>query len=204
MTLHLGPDWQHDLWTSRYSLRFELSSGESFVTKLTTSYDRARCLARKALPTEKILAVVATNPDPSMEVSAEWRGWVTGTGFDHLAKLGVPTDSCLFAWKGYWWPDDVDDPEAEPWDQRAVSITWEQADILIWNQVAHDLGMAPTAPVMSKLVDIERGVCVNIYDDRGMDVISLTETPTAELYSEFHDWLLDYDRARMAAVFETG
>lgn len=205
MTLTLGPNWQLDLSASPYWLRFELDDGEyvgRYVTKFKNSYDRARCLARMALPNESVLAVIAAYPNPSIEIEAKWRGWNTGTGFDHLAEMGVPTSSALTSWLGYWWAEEEDDPEVEPWDQRAVSLTWEQADILIWNQIAQDLGIAPRAPALSKFVDIERGVCVNVYDDRGMDVISLTKEPTAALYSQCHSWLLDCDRSRMAAIFE--
>ncbi len=95
-----------------------------------------------------------------------------------------------------------DDPEQEPWVHRAVNLTWEEADILLWNQVAQDMGVSPRAPVLSKLVDLARGVSVDAYDDRGMDVTSLTKEPTAGLYDQFNTWLLDYDRSRMAEAFE--
>ncbi len=57
--------------------------------------------------------------------------------------------------------DQAIDDEAAPWVHRAVRLTWAQADILLWSQVAHDIGIMPQAPVMSKLVDLERGVSVN-------------------------------------------
>lgn len=206
MTFSFGPEWQSDIWASPYWLRFELADGaylSSYVTRFTNSFDRARRLARMALPTKNIIGIIAAYPDPSLEMSAEWHEWTTGTGFEHLEKLGVSTDVALASWRGYWWPDEDADPEVEPWDQRAVSLTWEEADVLLWNQIAQDLGVAPRAPVFAKLVDLERGICVNAYDDRGMDIIALTKEPLVSLYEECNDWLLDYDRARMAAVFES-
>ncbi|MGL3821468.1 DUF3885 domain-containing protein [Sphingopyxis sp. R3-92] len=206
MTLSPGPNWQRDLWISPYWLRFELDDGEHagrYVTKFTTSYDRARKLARMALPSEIVVGIIAAFPDPSMELNADWLGWTTGTGFEHLAQLGVSTDSAFAEWGGFWWPDDEGDPEAEPWIQRAVCLTWEQVDVLLWNQIAQDLGIAPRAPVFAKFVDLAQGICVNAYDDRGMDVTSLTKKPLEELYSQCSSWLLDYDRGRMAAVFES-
>ena len=205
MTLSLGPDWQRDVWTSPYRLRFELDDGEylgRYVTKFTTSYDRARKLARIALPSENVVGIIAAFSEPSRELSAERLGWTTGTAFGHLAEMGVQTDAPLAEWEGFWWPDEENDPEAEPWAQRAVNLTWQQADILLWNQVAQDLGVAPRAPVFAKLVDQGRGVCVNAYDDRGMDVTALSRKPLEELYSRCGSWLLDHDRNRMAAVFE--
>jgi hypothetical protein len=54
---------------------------------------------------------------------------------------------------------------------------------------------------MSKLIDLERAVSVNAYDDRGMDITALTQSALHEVYTRFDHWLLDYDRARMAEAF---
>jgi len=83
-----------------------------------------------------------------------------------------------------------------------VRLNWDQADILLWNQVAHDIGVTPQAPIKAKLLDAERGVSVNAYDDRGMDITALSKEPISELYSRFETWLLDYDRPRMLEAFQ--
>lgn len=202
MSLLLGPDWERDLLASPYRLRFELSQGDSDVTMFTRSYDRARALARAALPSEELVGVIAAYPDPRRELGAKRLGWTTGTAFGHLEEMGVPTGSPLSSWSGHFWPDDASDGEAKPWVHRAVRLTWDQADILLWNQIAHDIGLMPQAPVVSKLVDLERGVSVNAYDDRGMDVTAVTKAPVAGLYKQFDTWLLDYDRPRMAEAFD--
>ena len=59
------------------------------------------------------------------------------------------------------------DADTRPWEHRAVSLTWDQCDILLWSQIARDIGVMPQAPVLSKLVDLQRGVTVYAYDDRG-------------------------------------
>ena len=204
MTISLGSNWQRDLWRSPYWLRFELDDGEyvgRYVTKFISSYDRAREVARRALPSQEIVGIIGFFPNPSLEMNAECLGWTSGSGAQNLADLGVSTDAAIAEWEGYWWPDDVDDPEAEPWVQRAVHLNWEEVDILLWNQIAQDLGIAPRAPVFSKFVDLAKGVCVYAYDDRGMDVTCLNKAPLEELYDQCNDWLLDFDRERMAAVF---
>jgi hypothetical protein len=61
---------------------------------------------------------------------------------------------------GYTYPDQEEDAEARPCEHREVSVTWDQADILLWSQIAHDIGVTPQAAVLSKLVDVERGVTV--------------------------------------------
>lgn len=202
MILSVGPDWERELWASPFRLRFELNQGGSYVTMFTSSYDRARVLARAALRTDDLVGVIAAYPDPKRELGAKWRGWTKGTAFGHLEEMGVPTEPHLATWSGHRAPDQAIDDEAEPWVHRAVRLTWDQADILLWNQVAHDIGVMPQAPVMSKLVDLERGVSVNAYDDRGMDVTSIARETISGLYQQFDKWLLDYDRPRMAEAFE--
>ncbi|MXP26396.1 DUF3885 domain-containing protein [Altererythrobacter indicus] len=206
MILSLEPNWQRELWASPYRLRFELCDGDHvgrYLTKFTRSFDRARCLARMALPTDSVTGIIGAFPHPSMVMNAQQYGWTTETGFEQLSELGVSCEAALGSWSGFWWPGDEADPEAEQWVQRAVSLTWDEADIFLWNQIALDLGVEPRAPVLTKLVDLERGVCVNAYDDRGMDITALTKEPLVELYSQFNSWLLDDDRNRMAAVFES-
>ena len=198
--ISFGPEWQRGLWQSPYRLRFELNQGGTYVNMFTSSYDRARRLARAALPSEQVIAVIAACPNPTAELGAEWRGWAGRAAYDVLAEMGVPAAPSNAAWVGNIYPDG-EDPEAHPREHRAVSVTWDQADILLWNQIAHDIGVTPQAPVLSKLVDVERGVVVYAYDDRGMDIVALSPDPIAGLYSRFDTWLLDYDRPRMAEAF---
>ena len=202
MALSSGPDWQRDLWTSPYRLRFELSQGGSYVNMFTSSYDRARALARAALPTDEVIGVIAADPHPKKVAAAKWRGWTKGTSLEILETMGVPTEPALATWRGYWWAEEAADEEAEPVVQRAVRLNWDQADILLWNQIACDIGVRPHAPVMAKLVDLERGVSVNTYDDRGMDITALAKAPISELHARFETWLLDFDRPRMLEAFQ--
>ncbi|RYF90067.1 MAG: DUF3885 domain-containing protein [Caulobacteraceae bacterium] len=197
--LSLGPDWQRDLSASPYRLRFELNAGGPYVTMFTGSYDRARALARAALPGDQVTAVVAAYHSPKREFGAKWRGWTKGTAFEILENMGVPTEPVINTWSGYWWDGLEDD---EPWVHRAIRLTWDQADILLWNQCAHDMGVTPHAPVFSKLVDLERAVSVHAYDDRGMDITALSRATISDLYGQYDAWLLDYDRPRMSSALQ--
>jgi hypothetical protein len=201
MAISFGPGWQRELWASPYRLRFALNQGGSYVNMFTVSYDRARCLARAALPSERVIAVIAAYPNPSKELGATSRGWTGRAAYDVLGEMGVSTTPSEAAWVGYTYPYDEEDDEARPWEHRAVSVTWHQADILLWSQIAYDMGVTPQAPVLSKLVDVERGVTVYAYDDRGMDITALSPDPIAELYTRFDSWLLDHDRPRMSEAF---
>ena len=116
--------------------------------------------------------------------------------------MGVLTTPSEATWTGYFWPGDEEDVEVLPCEHRAVRATWDQADILLWSNIACDIGVKPKAPVLSKLVDVARGVTVYAYDDRGMDITALSADPIAELYTRFDAWLLDCDRPRMSEAFE--
>jgi hypothetical protein len=131
MALTLDADWQRELWMSPYRLRFELNQGGPDVNMFTGSYDRARTLARAALPTENIIAVVAAFPDPKRELGAKSKGWMKSGAFEILDEMGVATDPALATWAGYWWPHEEVDEDAKPWSHRAINITWDQADILL-------------------------------------------------------------------------
>jgi hypothetical protein len=118
------------------------------------------------------------------------------------ARDGGPDHPLRGDLDGLFWPGDEEDVEALPWEHRAVRLTWDQADILLWSNIANDIGVEPKAPALSKLVDVARGVTVYAYDDRDMDITASSADPIAELYTRFDAWLLDDDRPRMSEAFE--
>jgi hypothetical protein len=164
----------------------------------TSSYDRARQLARAALMSDRPLAIVADFAGPTWMLDGDTE--VTA-GFELLREMGVATDGAEAAWNGYVFPGGEEDDEKSPCEHRALAVTWGEADILLWNNIAQEVGVGPRAPVLSKLMDRERGIVVNAYDDRGMDIIALSPDPIQDLYRRFDAWLLDYDRPRMAEAF---
>jgi hypothetical protein len=48
-----------------------------------------------------------------------------------------------------------------------------------------------------------RGVMLHVCDDRDMDVRARDRGVIERLYQQFDTWLLDYDRPRMTAAFES-
>lgn len=41
-------------------------------------------------------------------------------------------------------------------------------------------------------------IIVHMYDDRGLDIIAATREPLMPIYRAFNDWILDFDRVRIA------
>jgi hypothetical protein len=164
----------------------------------TGSYDRARELARTALRSGELIGVIAAFPNPRSELFSDK---IDCNAFDILRDMGVPTHKFESAWWGHFYPEFEYDKESVPWEHRAIKLTWDQADILLWNNIAREIGIRPAVPALSKLVNLEQGICVYAYDDRGMDITALTVPAIAELYRHYDSWLLDSDRPRMAQIF---
>ena len=76
---------------------------------------------------------------------------------------------------------------------------------LLWASVAFEMDIRPKARWISTIhiADLRSRLALNVYDDRGMDVIGPSGGALLALYRKFNPWLLDYDRARMDAEFST-
>lgn len=189
-------------YSFEFALRFELSGSTGNRTEgFLRSIDRARAVVRAAFPDIEAVSVVLARIAPSpleREDGKELRA-LRWTGFRPRLRLleRLPLD-----------PDDeiFRATEGEPLLYRYLCTTGSPAtmadiDALIWNSCARDIGIQPKAHIDVFLVDYARGVAVHVYDDRGMDVVATTREAISGLYEQFGPWLLDYDRARMDAVF---
>ena len=195
----LTETWNLNLSTSAYRLRFELNASGASVSKFTAAYDRARALARAALGGEGCIAIVAADPTPwDKPCAIQKYGARCDSAFDVLDQMGVDTSSPLAVWQGAPY---LDYDGEMPWAFRAMHLSWVEADILLWSQIAADIGVQPVAPVIATLVDPARDVSVWAYDDRGMDITALSPEALMPLYREYDSWLLDYDRTRMMQAF---
>jgi hypothetical protein len=51
------------------------------------------------------------------------------------------------------------------------------------------------------IVDLDRGLALHAYDDRGMDVCGPSKAELSPIYREFKEWLLNHDRPAMDKMF---
>jgi hypothetical protein len=167
----------------------------------TRSYDRARELTRAALGISPPVGIVAAYRSPFWTITGGDAAGTAATCFNALKEMGVSTDEAEAHWKGFFHPGEEEDDDVAPYEHRAIHMTWDQADILLWNNLAQDIGVQPKAPVISALIDRARGISVFAYDDRGMDITALSPGPIEHLYRDYDSWLLDYDRPRMTEAF---
>lgn len=195
-----------NLWAARFGfedvrLRFELG-GQEFdnsvqpVPRFLQAHRRASTVA-DALFRESCIGVVAWNgrlPDPAGLPDEVDDGFVAlqSTGF-HAPQISE--------WQAVLYPDPGE--EADVWDVRSYDMGPDKIvrDTLLWHVVASEMPIYPSAPVVAFLIDPSKSVMMHIYDDRGMDVSAYDAATLHGLYAGFADWLLDYDRERMAKLF---
>ncbi|HYW07655.1 MAG TPA: DUF3885 domain-containing protein, partial [Longimicrobium sp.] len=101
------------------------------------------------------------------------------------------------------WTEDYEDEHGSE-QRRFVAFRAEPASLtrLAWVALGGDLGIRPAIRAAVTVADVERGILVHPYDDRGMDVIGPNRELMAAAYSRFTGYLLDYDRERMRCFFE--
>lgn len=195
------------LWATRSSaadvrLRFE-RGGEQFdniveqVPRFLQAHSRASTVA-DALFRDGCVGVVAWDGRKPYPAGLPRR---TIDGFVALRSTGFAVPQAT-DWRAPLYPDPSDD-EADVWTLRSYDLGRNKVarDTLLWHAVAAEMPIYPSAPVAVFLIDPETPLMLHVYDDRGMDVIGNAPAKLKKLYSRFADWLLDYDRERMAKLF---
>jgi Domain of unknown function (DUF3885) len=187
-------------YASAWALR--LSLGDAFEPgpyRFLQAIDRARAVSAAVFSDSAQLTVFAGFHDgerQSSRSSASFRG-LAKMGFsgsftkpekvplgdqDHIAAFGE--DLCR-----YWCRADIPNERV-------------QMDTLLWASVAQEGEILPKARWLDLYIaDLERGLVLHVYDDRGMDIVGPSKAALATHYHAFNAWLLDYDRVKMDAVF---
>ncbi|MBB3694797.1 DUF3885 domain-containing protein [Sphingomonas sp. BK580] len=197
--------WSH-LWTTRFSdkdvrLRFQLGGQFDNVTeqvpRFLQAHSRASTVADAAFR-NGCMGVVAWGGQRPSSTGLSRR---TKNGFTALQSTGfvVPQSA---EWHGPLYSD-PDDAEANDATFRSYDLGEDKVarDTLLWHAVALEMPIYPKANVSIFLIDPVTPLMLYVYDDRGMDVIAKDEAALRDLFIRFDEWLLDYDRERMAKLF---
>ncbi|WCN15511.1 DUF3885 domain-containing protein [Marinomonas mediterranea] len=100
------------------------------------------------------------------------------------------------------WVDDEDFANSR-WHYIAFEVPLECLVNALWCALATDLGgIEPSPSANIYLFNLEKSVMIFPYDDRGMDVVGKNKLLLQGLYNQFGNYLLDYDREAMDAVFK--
>jgi hypothetical protein len=122
--------------------------------------------------------------------------------FRELRRAGVVLPRVREIWLDPVEEDDLDE-EGMPewWLTIAFEVPLEVLDCLLWCAFAIDFGIRPRPECSIRLIDLNRGVLVFPYDDRGMDVVGPNFQLLLALYQKHHSYLLQYDIEAMDATF---
>jgi hypothetical protein len=80
-----------------------------------------------------------------------------------------------------------------------------ESDSMLTAAIGAELDIPSKAPPCAVyLFDLERGLLLHPYDDRGLDLAAVTLEALRPFYAEFNGWLLDFDRPRMDRMILEG
>lgn len=188
-------------YNADFGLRFELGGGLPMeLPRFVRAFDRARAVADELFRTSKTLTAVVSGCD------AERRASRVTNGLKTLAAMGFAADFCA--------PERVPLNDAEHIAEFGQDLCdyWLMADFeksperlhaLLWAAVAKEMPIQPKVKGLERivLVDFDRGMALQVYDDRGMDVAAADRERLLSIYRDFSNWLLDHDRVAMDRVF---
>src|SRR5699024_97342 len=106
-----------------------------------------------------------------------------------------------------FWSEPVEEEgwEEEPTQYWKVTLAFWVPVELIQNilccALANDLGISPRLECAVYLVNLQDGLVMYPYDDRGMDIVGPNTEALSGLYSKHHSWLLPYDLPTMQATY---
>ena len=190
-------------YNTTYGLRFELGGKLGMgPIRFMQAIDRARTVATALFSKSETLVAFVSIYD---EEDSKHRHSTALKQLKHIgftpsfgASARVPqNDHCYIEEFGvdlfrHWYAAEFNN------DTGAVSA-------LIWASVASDMDIRPKARRIATIhiADIDKRLALNVYDDRGMDVVGPYGPALKSLYRKFNPWLLDYDRAEMDEKFNT-
>ncbi|WP_082919449.1 DUF3885 domain-containing protein [Cytobacillus oceanisediminis] len=67
-----------------------------------------------------------------------------------------------------------------------------------------DMGLKPSIYHDIFFINIDRRTIFHVYDDRGCDLVATSTNTIRDIYEEYNDWILDYDRNQVDKVFMKG
>lgn len=172
------------------SLRFQLSEGGSYIDQFLTANKKAFEICQVVFSQEKHITICL-----------KWYGssslLASLSSFREFKELDfrIPKNH------EHWVEQDEDD-ESLVCHYLVFDALKSDLRKIIWCACAGDFGsIKPNPRVDVYLFNLDLGLVVHPYDDRGMDIAGKNYTFLKSLYDEFNSYLLDYDRDTMKATF---
>ncbi|MFJ8248166.1 DUF3885 domain-containing protein [Peribacillus asahii] len=104
-------------------------------------------------------------------------------------------------------PFEFDEEDIEM-ETKQYSLKVKKDDIrlhyLIQSMANKDFSLKPRVNGSLYLLNLTKEIVFHMYDDRGCDVYSFDKEKLLPLYTNFRNWILDYDRIKIDRKFEQG
>jgi len=87
------------------------------------------------------------------------------------------------------------------WHQLAIhtNISSVNYSKFLWRSIRYDFGYGG---IETYFINKTKNIIFHNYDDRGLDIIAKDKKTLMNIYLEFNDWILDYDREKIDLVFK--
>ena len=175
---------------------FELSTSGAFVEQFYVALHKAEKIAEQVFEgCDPIWACVAlTGSRRFISCREKYRdlrnAQVDGIRSAEYWVEKVPANPCV--------------PVEDPWEEHRYFVLFPlrrtQLRLVLWGALAQDLGIRPRVIGEHYLVNEAEGLVAHPYDDRGLDVVGPNSNRLGQLYRQFGDHLLEYDRSEMDRV----
>ena len=183
--------FQHAIFYSNQKcLRFELSEGreeDSYVHMFTSALHKSTQIIETIFENKEEVSICLAFPGDSYLSNF--------SVFNQIKHLQINIPKVNFKLKEW-----VEDDE---WNRNYLFFKLDKLELhkLIFGKLGAELGIKPSFWFDLYIYDIDLGVLVNPYDDRGMDVVGTNEFMIKRLYKQYHSWLLNYDISTMREWF---
>jgi hypothetical protein len=178
-----------------HSLRFELSGGVSYIHQFLQAYQRSAEIVDFLFADAKDLHVAigfySCQPESFTSSLSVFRS---------ISSCGLKIPKPYTAWFDPYREDD----EYGDIYKTSIAFKIEKQIIpqLLWGALASELSIRPSLQGKVYLFDLELGILIHPYDDRGMDIIGNNLDLLRSAYHKFDRYLLDYDREIMQSQFD--
>ncbi|CAM3244689.1 DUF3885 domain-containing protein [Shewanella violacea] len=169
-------------YSNQQCLRFELSEGSeeaSYVKMFTSALNKSTQIIDTIFEKSEKISICFAFPGDSYLSNF--------SVFKELKELQIDIPKNNFKLREW-----VEDDE---WNRNYLFFNINKSELhkIIFGKLGTELGIKPSFWFDLYIYDINLGVLVHPYDDRGMDVVGTNKFMIKRLYKQYHSSLLDYD-----------
>ena len=185
-----------------HALRFELGGGEEFGTnrsmrRFMQAHERANAISHSLFSQSTeiylLLSSFGLEQPTKKRLKPLKQCGLKRSNFTYLGRTAEHDDGHIA---------EFGSDHFRHWDIARLTGKETVSEILLLG-IASEMAITPSFRhlMTAYVVDVDNGLILHLYDDRGMDVVAVHKAPLEDLFYRYTDWLLEYDIARMTEFF---